>query len=184
MPFIALYPIVTGNTGVTALANGTDQFVSYGQQPQTENYLAAKIDHQISTKNSIAFRYVFDRGLEINPWANGGNPAAPGVNPIGITDIEHDPEQNQYFTLQDRHIFSDSLINVASLNFVRTNQQENDDLSKAPPIMTFIPGAPGNATGDFSISNGVPTTGSATVHIYPLAWLTRNTLHGAGTKSR
>ena len=167
VPFIALYPIVTGNTGVTALANGTDQFVSYGQQPQTENYLAAKIDHQISTKNSFAFRYVFDRGLEINPWANGGNPAAPGLNAI-LPNFESDPEQNQYFTVQDRHIFSDSLINVASLNFVRTNQQENDDLSKAPAIMTFITGRP---MGSFSISN-VATTGTSSY--LPLHWLQNN----------
>jgi hypothetical protein len=167
-PFLALYT-TPSNVTATNLGNGTQQFILYGTSPQTENYLAAKVDHQISAKNNFAFRYVIDHALQINPWVNGGSPGAPGVNPIGINNIERDPEQNQYVTLQDRHVFSESLINVASVSFVRTHQASIQDAKGAPSIMTFLPGAPGNAIGDIAIAN-VATIGSGTAY-YPLFWI-------------
>ena len=161
-PYMALYPLPSGATLIPN--TGTEDYTLPGQEPQTEDYLAVKIDHQISTNDSLAGRFVFDSGLATNPWANGNNVAIPGVNPI-LPNFESDPERNQYLTAQYRHIFSPNLLNVVDFSFVRTNQGENDNLSKAPPIMTFIPGYP---MGGFTIS-GVATTGPSSY--LPLRWL-------------
>jgi hypothetical protein len=165
--FLALYPLPVGAAEVTNTAGVPTGVVSQvlpGSQSQTENYLAAKIDHQITANNNIAFRYVFDSGNEVNPWPNGGNQATPGEYPL-LGSFEHVPERNQYYTLQDREIFSANVVNVASVSFVRTNQQENDDLSKAPAILTFLAGRP---MGNITIS-GVASIGESSY--LPLQWL-------------
>jgi hypothetical protein len=161
-PFLALFPVPSNSVPIPG--TGSVQYTQQGQQPQSENYIAARLDHQISQKNNIAFRYISDQGSEVNPWAGGGNLAIPGNNPI-LPNFESDPEHNQYITVQDRHIFSDKLLNVASISFVRTNQSENDDLSQAPAIMTFIPGRP---MGTITISN-IATIGVSPY--LPLDWL-------------
>jgi hypothetical protein len=161
-PFLALYPLPSGAAEIPF--TGTESITTQGAQPQHENYIAAKIDQQIFSNNSIAFRYVYDDGIETNPWANGANPALPGINPI-LPNFETDPERNQYLTIQDKHIFSPTLLNVASLSFVRTNQGVHDDLSAAPPILTYIPGYP---MGGISIS-GVASIGPSSY--LPLVWL-------------
>ncbi|HVZ84480.1 MAG TPA: TonB-dependent receptor, partial [Terracidiphilus sp.] len=165
-PFLDLYPLPNNATPLPAA--GSVQYVQQGEQPQSENYIAARLDHAISDKNNIAFRYISDSGLETNPWAGGGNISVPGLNAI-LPNFESDPERNQYITVQDRHIFSDKLLNIASESFVRTNQSETDDLSNAPSIMTFIPGRP---MGTITISN-IATTGVSPY--LPLRWL-QNTL--------
>lgn len=159
--FLSLFPLPAGTTD---LGNGTESYLLTGEEPQSENYIATKVDQQITNSNSIAFRYVFDSGVETNPWANGANPPAPGEDPI-LPNFETDPERNQYLTIQDKQILSSTLLNVASLSFVRTDQRENDDLSKAPPFLTFIPGYP---MGGLSIS-GVASIGPSSY--LPLRWL-------------
>jgi hypothetical protein len=175
-PIMALYPDVTSGpvgpitapAGYIANTNGTLQFADVGEQPQTENYISAKVDHQITSKNSIAVRYVFDRGVEINPWPNGGNVGAPGDNAI-LPNLETDPEQNQYLTVQDRHVFSDNVINVASASFVRTDQEESDDLSKAPASMIFLPNG---IMGNITVSGTLGAIGTSSY--LPLQWLLNN----------
>ena len=180
-PFLALYPVppganeVTTTVQVTPPGGGTP--VTYtnvptgvvnqtltGGEPQTENYLAAKLDHQITSNNSFSFRYVFDSGFETNPWPNGGSLSAPGEYP-NLGSFEHIPERNQYYTLQDRHTFSANLVNVASVSFVRTNQEESDDLTGAPPILTFLSGRP---MGSITIT-GVASIGVSSY--LPLKWI-------------
>jgi hypothetical protein len=161
-PILALYPVPANGSAVPN--TGTLRVILPGSQSQTENYLAAKLDHQLTASNNIAFRYVFDSGNEINPWPNGGNQAGPGEYPI-LGSFEHIPERNQYYTVQDRHIFSANVVNVASVSFVRTNQQENDDLSKAPSVLTFLAGRP---MGNLTIT-GVASIGESSY--LPLQWL-------------
>ena len=94
------------------------------------------MDHQISAKNNIAARYVIDDGGLTNPWPDGGTAAAPGFLQV-FPNTEVDPERNQYFTVQDRHVFSDdTLINVASSSFVRTRQKDANTYTEPPNAAT------------------------------------------------
>jgi hypothetical protein len=177
LPYLALYPDVTSGpvgpitppAGYTNVGNGTLQFTDFGQQPQSENYISIKMDHQLTAKNKFSVRYVYDHGDETNPWQNGGNPAPPGDNPI-LGSFERDPELNQYLTLQDTHIFSDNVINVASVSFVRTNQQSSDDLSKQPAAMIFLPST--GKMGTLAVSGALASIGTSSY--LPLQWLMNN----------
>jgi hypothetical protein len=154
-PFLALYPLRVG--AVEVPNEGTESYTLPGEEPQRENYIAAKVDQQFSAKNSVAVRYVFDSGFQTNPWSNGANPAFPGIDAI-VPNFESNPERNQYVTVQDKHIFSPGLLNVLSISFVRTNQGVRDNLSQAPPIMTFIPNYP---MGAINISGAASIAPSA-----------------------
>ena len=174
-PYLNLYPTATASHATEVVNSnngfntGSASFVNFGEQPQTENYISAKLDHQITAKNSVALRYVYDHGLETQPWQNGGNQGPPGVNPI-LGSFESDPETNQYITLQDRHVFSDNVINVASVSFVRTNQQSSDDLSKQPQSMIFLPST--GKMGTITIAGSLSTIGTSSY--LPLIWLMNN----------
>ena len=142
-PYLAIYPNY-GASGGPALppgytdspALGTAQFISTGQQPISENYIAAKVDQQFSTANSASVRFVSDRGLQTDPWFGGAAAGQPGV--IAFSGAETDPEANSYSTIQDRHIFSASLINVATFAFVRTAQRQNVNKAAVPaPLFQF-----------------------------------------------
>ena len=69
-PYLALYPDY-GQSGQPALpagytdnpVTGTATFITAGAQPQTENYIAVKLDHQINAKNSLSGRVVSDRAI-------------------------------------------------------------------------------------------------------------------------
>ena len=171
-PYLALYPNYGQPGGPPLPAGWTDsgvgtlKFTTYYQQPQSEDYLATKLDYQLSAKNSLAVRFVRDHGLQTDPWTNGGNLVSPGIQVLA-PNVETDPETNWYATIQDRHVFSASLINVASVGFVRTVQGTKLDFSNIPAIMkTFVPGLP--LMGYVSISN-VASLGSA--YYDPLQWL-------------
>ena len=164
-PFLNLYKTLPVPAGATDNPlTGTLAFNLPGSQSQVENYIAAKIDHQLTQNNNVAFRYVFDSGTEVNPWANGGVQSSPGEYPL-LGSFEHIPERNQYYTLQDRQIFSANLVNVASFSFVRTDQQESDDLSKAPSVLNFLAGRP---MGSMAIGGLATITESSYL---PLQWL-------------
>src|SRR3989441_5348597 len=55
-----LYPLPNG----PANGDGTAQFINNPIQPSTENYVLGRIDAQLSDKNSLYARYVFDRSEE------------------------------------------------------------------------------------------------------------------------
>jgi hypothetical protein len=130
-PYLALYPdyssgpagAITGLTsGAVVASPGTVRAVLTGADQEIENFYAVKVDHQISTKNNLAFRYVMDQATEKNPWPGTGSQTSVPV----LLNVESLPEKNQYGTLQDRHIFSDHLINVASISAVLAHEKVVD----------------------------------------------------------
>src|SRR6185437_12388002 len=142
-PYLALYPDY-GASGGPALppgytdnpVTGTATFITTGEQPQVENYLAVKLDHQFNTKNNFSVRVVSDRGTQTDPWFGGATAAAPGR--IVFPNVETDPEANLYTTLQERYVASANLINVATFAFVRTNQDQKVNLAGVPaPMLVF-----------------------------------------------
>jgi hypothetical protein len=142
-PYLALYPNFGASGGsplptgyIDNPVTGTASFITTGVQPQSENYITVKLDHQISARNSLSARVVSDRGNQTDPWFGGNNAAAPGV--IAFPDVETDPEANLYTTLQHRYLGSTNLINIGTFAFVRTSQRQTVDLASVPaPMLVF-----------------------------------------------
>ena len=76
-----------------------------------ENYLLGRMDYSISSRDILFGRYVMDRVNQTNPFAGSQIPLWP--------DLE--TTRNQYFTLEERHIFGPSAVNLVRTSFVRTD---------------------------------------------------------------
>lgn len=145
-PYLALYPSPAGHAPNTTVP-GSVVINEVGGQPQQEDYFAGKFDYQISTKHSFAARFVSDRGTQSDPWFNG----AANPNAIPVPGAETDPEKNSYTTLQERYIASPNLINIATVAFVRTSQQQVVN-HKAVPAALFGFNSE-NEPGAFTVTN-------------------------------
>ena len=112
-----------------------------------EDYLLGRIDYNISGKDSLSFRYVSDNSHAFYPFTGSGLPDWP----------EADHGHNQFFTAEERHIFSPTLINSAQFNFVRTyeNALSPDQPPSASDPLNFAQVfAPGQGRYDGTISPG------------------------------
>ncbi len=129
---MALFP-----TATIPLSGGIGNAFSNGTQVGDEYYMLGRFDYTISSKDSVFARYVIDHSSFTNPF--------PGTNAAGWPDSE--PTRNQYMTIEERHILSANLINVARASFVRT---ENSATSlKTDAALQFAPhlgGQDGNIT--------------------------------------
>src|SRR5438876_12391848 len=67
----------------------------------------ARFDHVISDKDSFSAILTVHSGLRINPWGGGGG-GAPNFK--SVSDI-----LAQTLSLKETHVFSPSLVNIATL---------------------------------------------------------------------
>ena len=105
---LALYPQPAFNINTAA---GTGQATVVKNQTAHENYFLGRVDYNVSTKDSISARYFIDLQHAVYPFTG----ALVGLWP------ELDAGTNQFFNLEDRHIFSPSVINIVRASFSRTN---------------------------------------------------------------
>src|SRR2546425_3992201 len=87
--------------------DGTGQFINNPIQPSTEDYVLGRIDAQLSDKNSLYGRYVFDQADVVRP----GQLGIYGTTKHG---------RNQFFQLALTRVISSSWINEARAGFNRT----------------------------------------------------------------
>ena len=80
------------------LSNNTDQF-------------GIKVDHYLSARDTLNFRYMFDQLSQVDPLSPGGA-TVPGF-PVG------ENQRAQSFVAQDTHTFSPTVVGVARLSFLR-----------------------------------------------------------------
>ena len=80
------------------LSNNTDQF-------------GIKVDHYLSPRDTLNFRYMFDQLSQVDPLSPGGA-TVPGF-PVG------ENQRAQSFVAQDTHTFSPTVVGVARLSFLR-----------------------------------------------------------------
>src|SRR6202035_1879749 len=76
-----------------------------------ENYYLGRFDYNLSDKDSIFGRYVIDMQDAVYPFAGGF---------VGLWP-ENDTGTNQFFSVEERHIFSPTVINIVRASFSRTN---------------------------------------------------------------
>ena len=97
---LALYPkpITPIGTGGTAESRGNETLEG------TQNYFLGRIDYTVSDKSSMFFRYILDRA---DRDQLGALPYWPNVHNT----------RSHYFTMQERHILSPAVVNVARVSF-------------------------------------------------------------------
>jgi len=98
---LSLFP-ATGVTTPTGVAN----IVAGANQVANENYFMGRFDYTFSEKDSIFARYVLDRGDFL----------LPATVPIYT---EQDLSRSHIATIEERHVFSASLVNLGRFSFVR-----------------------------------------------------------------
>jgi Carboxypeptidase regulatory-like domain len=149
---LGLYPAPpVGSPDLGGYARGA----SVGSQIASENYVLGRMDWTINSKDSLFGRYVSDRANSFLPFPYFGS-NIPGWP-------EEDQTKNQYFTLEEKHLFSSNVVNEARLMFVRT--YENSFTSGSNPVLDLFPGSgrengfmtPGSVTG-IGASQFIPDT--------------------------
>src|SRR2546426_1070451 len=102
-PMMNLYPLPNGPDN----GDGTAQFINNPIQPSTENYVLGRIDAQLSDKNSLYDRYVFDQADVMRP----GQLGIYGTTKHG---------RNQFFQLALTRVISSRWINETRAGLNRT----------------------------------------------------------------
>jgi hypothetical protein len=118
---VNLYP-----TATTDLGNGIGSAATVGGQTASENYFLGRFDYNLSAKDTFFARYVHDYGSLISTTAV----------PLWPTD---DLSRNQYFVLNERHIFSPQLLNSFSVSFTRPDTSETQP-NEYSPLQQAFPG--------------------------------------------
>jgi hypothetical protein len=98
-PIIDLYPAPTTNLG-----GGIGTLITVGGQTAKEDYYLGRFDYNLSSKDSMFVRYVSDVGTLVSTTAI---PLWPTL----------DRSANRYSTVQERHIFSPTLLNSFGFSF-------------------------------------------------------------------
>src|SRR5260370_34263757 len=73
----------------------------------------SRFDYNFTERDSLFFRYVYDKGTFLGPFAQAPVP--------GWT--EQDYSANHYATIEEKRIIAPSLINLARASFVRPQEQ-------------------------------------------------------------
>ena len=122
---LSTYPVPNG----TVFGNGTALNTSEINTPVTEDYGVVRIDHTLSNTDSIFGSYVVDNAKIV-----------AHQQPV-LTD--DDTERNQYFSVEERKIFSPTVLNVFHASYVRSNINVATQLI---PDLVVVPGSGIQAT--------------------------------------
>jgi hypothetical protein len=103
-------------------------------QRASEDYGLGRIDYTLSSTDSIFGRYVLDRAYNLLPLTG-----LFGSNLPYWPEVDH--TKNQFFTAEERHIFSSNVVNNARLVFTRTYESSfsNSTLPAAQDPLNFNP---------------------------------------------
>jgi len=109
VPFLNFLPLPNGalNAGT-----GGGVYSSVGDQPVNENYVHARLDEVLSSKDTASLRYVSDNGDLVSPF--------PGQTFAGFPEVSI--QRNRFFTAENKYVVSPSLLNVTAFHFTRTSQ--------------------------------------------------------------
>ena len=133
---------------INGLPSGTAYNNNSGVQPTFENFQLYRFDYVASFKDSFFANYTFDDGRRDVP------------QPDSNYDM-HVPLRAQTVGVQETHIFSPTIVNVATVGFARTfSTTVTTPEVPVPADLVFIPG--GNP-GSIVIGGGATTVAPAAV---------------------
>ncbi len=124
-PLLALYPLPT-----TTPVNGVGTVSEVDSQVGNENYLLARIDYNLSAKDSLFVRYVRDYGNIVYPFL--GSPLPPRWPEVGST-------ANQFATIEERRVISPAVVNLLRFSFTRTRETDVEQHPDQNPALDFFP---------------------------------------------
>lgn len=126
---LSYYPLPTYNiVGDAGFVNEVDTQVG------RENFFLGRVDYNISNSDSLFVRYVNDSGYYHDPFSGSPIPLWPETRNTA----------NQYATIEERHIVSPQLLNLARVSLVRTDESAN--LTNNEPGLYFYPSNLKNGT--------------------------------------
>jgi len=135
IPYLNLYPLPNGED----FGDGTGEFISSSSREVNEDYFSIRLDHEFSDSDSLFGRYTYN--------------ASPIIS-IGGLELFKDVSRSrlQYVTIEEKHIFSPSLLNTFNVGFNRSyREDDSEDLVDIDPSLSFIPG---RRLGNISFSFG------------------------------
>jgi len=147
-PVLAFYSAHVPLPATSNSATDIGSITETGTQTGTENYVLARYDWTISSKDSIFTRYLGDVADLLEPF--GG-----GFNLWPTTNRDH----NQFETIEEKHIFSTNIINTAHFGYSRP--LETSYTTTSYPQYQFY--GPGSGLIDATVSvTGTNGLGGAT----------------------
>jgi outer membrane receptor protein involved in Fe transport len=136
------FPLPNGRN----LGGGVAEYLFTESQPTNEHFVQGRIDHQLSSRDTVWGRYTFDNGNVDRQPSN--------KPPIAFTK---ERSRNQYLTLEHQHTFASGMLNTARFGFNRSVQEaDNVRTVDIPANLAFVPGEP---PGYISISGVVTELG-------------------------
>jgi outer membrane receptor protein involved in Fe transport len=139
--------------------SGENGFIGTETLVQNNNQFGVRIDHYLSTADTLNFRYMYSSGPTTDPLS------PVGANVPGFPLGEFDRAQN--FVSQETHVFSPKTIGVARFSFLRNtflldehlNHESPSDLGfQYAPTLPSAAGPPFIQVGGYA-SVGDPITG-------------------------
>jgi hypothetical protein len=126
-PYLNLYPLPNGKDN----GDGSGEWNQIFNTEENEAYFLIKIDHNFSDSDTFFARYTFQD--------------ADSLGPSDLFDVVNfaDNTRNQYATIEEKHIFSPALLNVARFGFNRSLLNSEDGIvnpATDDPALAFIPG--------------------------------------------
>ncbi len=134
-----LWPSATTEIFRGGLPSGTGTISQVGSQIGNEHYFLGRFDYTVSERSSVFARFVIDQGDFTNPF--------PNTVVAGWRDTE--PTRNIYTTIEEKHILTPSIINVARVSFMRT--ENSATTIDSYPALQFYPHL-GGQDGNVAIS--------------------------------
>jgi hypothetical protein len=154
-PTLALFPIPTSEVYSNGQPTGTGQLTEVASQVGNENYLLARFDYNLSSRDSFFVRYVMDRANYTNPFGGSAIPLWP----------EMDVTRDQYATAEWHRVISPTLLNIVRASFVRP--VETQSLISGTPALDFFPGRNVPGTVDIGGLTGIGGNGFLPDTFYP-----------------
>ena len=125
--------------------NGTAQILVNATSPGTEYFSVGRVDWNMSTRNSVFGRYLFDNAYTTEPFY-GLFPAWP----------ELEDSRNQYLTVGDKHVFSGRVINTLQFGFTKTFFDIRSNSLGPTTTPGVLPPGSLNWSGDVFTRDGEP----------------------------
>ncbi|GEM_PF-195108 len=103
-------------------------------QRSSENYGLGRIDYTLSSSDSLFGRYVIDQAYNLSPLTGFFGSAIPYWPEV-------DNSKNHFLTIEERHIFSASVVSNARFVYTRTleSSYSNSTLKPGADPLSFIP---------------------------------------------
>jgi Carboxypeptidase regulatory-like domain/TonB-dependent Receptor Plug Domain len=122
---LLLYPTPDNPGG-----GGIKQATTFGNNIVHENYVLFRLDYTFSAKDSVFARYFSDKAYQLSPFAGAGPSVGGGPIP---TWPGTDNSQNQYTTIEERHIVTSNIVNLFKVSYSRPTKSSSElDKATAP----------------------------------------------------